>query len=632
MKGIAVVLTFLAFISTSISTTHSAKNSWQKVRSNHFTLIGDAGEKELRKVGLRLEQFHAAVSRLFDRNRRDESRPITVIVFSGDGSYKPFKPLYQGKPANVSGYFQASDDAIYITLTADWHRSHPDSVIFHEYVHVLTSNGARLLPTWLNEGIAEYYSTFEIRGDRKIRIGKPIANHIRLLRERPLMPLRALVSVDEASPLYNESDKKNLFYAESWALVHYLMLGKEGRRRQQLREFINALIENKPVEESFRQSFQAGYETIEQELRAYLQRNLYPDQQVIFDQEIVFDSSMSASPLGEAEVQAHLGDLLWRIQRADEAEPFLNRALALDPKLALAHQSQGMLRVRQGRFTEARRHFRQAAESNPRDYRAHYYHAFSLQQEQVDEMGYVSHYSDETVKAMRASLEKARELAPEFAETYRQLAFINLVLGENLDEAVGLLKRAIALAPERPVRPVLEDLHYTLARVYLRQQNYAAARQTAEQIVRGGSKSVVRERAHYLLNVIAQVEEQLARAKVESAVRSGQTEAASSPANAPPPPPGKRFEGEQLRGLLTRIECTDTSVTLTVKSDARIFRFHKPKFGDLVFVRYTIEIPITITCGPITPARPVIVTYRKTSDASSKFDGEPVGVEFIKDM
>ncbi|MGH9839302.1 MAG: tetratricopeptide repeat protein, partial [Blastocatellia bacterium] len=550
-------------------------------------------------------------------------RPITVVVFREDNSYKPFKPLYQGKPADVSGYFQASDDAVHITLAADWQQSFADSVMFHEYVHVLTSNGARSLPTWLNEGIAEYYSAFEISGDRKIRVGKPIAGHIRLLRERPLMPLATLLAVNEASPLYNESDKKNLFYAESWALVHYLMLGKEGGQ-EQFRQFINALREDKPADESFRQAFQAPYETIEQELRNYLQRNLYRDQQVIFDREIVFDSSMSASLLSKAEVQAHLGDLLWHIQRAGEAETFLNRALALDPKLALAHRSLGMLRFGQRSFTEASRHFRQAAESNPRDYLAHYYHALSLQQEQADEMGYVSGYPDETVKAMRASLEKARELAPEFAETYKQLAFIYLVLGENLDEAVGLLKQALALAPDR------EEFRYTLARVYLRRQNYAAARQTAEQIAGSGSKSVVCERARNLLDVIAQVEEGIARAKAESAARGGQTDAASNSANAPPPLPGKRFEGEQLRGLLTRIDCTDASVTLTVKSDARIFRFHKPKFGDLVFVRYTIEIPITITCGAIAPARPVIVTYRKTSGDLTKSDGEPVGVEFVK--
>jgi hypothetical protein len=224
---------------------------------------------------------------------------------------------------------------------------------------------------------------------------------------------------------------------------------------------------------------------------------------------------------------------------------------------------------------------------------------------------------------MRASLEKARLLAPGFPETYKQLAFINLVRGENLEEAAELLKQALRLAPDR------EDLLYTLARIYLRQQNYAEARQTAKRIVEGSAQSDLRERARHLLDTIAQIEEQAARAAAESAARGGKDGEASSAANAPPLP-GKRFEGDQARGLLTRIDCTDTSVTLTVKSGARVWRFHKPKFGDLVFVRYTIEIPTAITCGPITPARPVIVTYRKTTDAIAKSDGEPVGVEFVK--
>jgi hypothetical protein len=36
-----------------------------------------------------------------------------------------------------------------------------------------------------------------------------------------------------------------------------------------------------------------------------------------------------------------------------------------------------------------------------------------------------------------------------------------------------------------------------------------------------------------------------------------------------------------------------------------------------------------ITCGPINPAKQVVVTYRSSTDAKSAFIGEPIAVEFV---
>jgi tetratricopeptide (TPR) repeat protein len=624
MRLLAVTLSFLIYLSVAhiaSSRLVEAKDTWLRIESKNFILIGNASEKDLRKVGLRLEQFREAISRFFIQPKQHPSIPITVIVFKDDLAYQPFKPLYQSKPLNVSGYFQSTDGISYITLTADWRSLNPYSVIFHEYVHYLTSNGSRRLPAWISEGIAEYYSTFEIaKGEKKIVIGKAIANHIRLLRERRLIPLPDLLAADQASLLYNDSATKNIFYAQSWALVHYLLLGNGERRQTQFFQFIDLLRRGRPAGESFKEAFQTDETAIDQELAGYIQRGFFPSEERKFEQKIEFDPTMESTIVTEAEVESCLGDLLWRIHRPEEAEIFLGRALSLDPNLATAHTSLGLLRIRQNRYSEARKHFEKAVAIDWQNYLTHYYHAYSLHWEQVDETRYVSHFTEESVKKMRASLNKARELAPDFPDTYKQLAFINLILNENLDEAVDHLKLALSLAPHR------EDFAYTLAQVYLRQKNFAAARRTIEPVAAGVVKTEVRDRAKSLLEAIANAEEQAARLAQANQSQSSAKNASTSS----PPLPGKRFEGEQARGMLTNIDCTDTSITLTVKSGARVFKFHKPKFGDLIFVRYTIEIPTTITCSAINPARPVIVTYRKPANAGSKFDGEPVGVEFIK--
>jgi len=605
----------------------AAKDVWISVRSKHFTLIGNAGEDDVRKAAAKLEQFRAAVSGLFDHPRRSFTPPITVVVFKDDLSYTPFKPLYQGKPTEVSGYFQSSNDAIYITLAANRHGVDPYSIIFHEYTHFLTGEGAAPLPAWLAEGLAEYYSTFEAASSgRKIVVGGAIPARVRLLREENFLPLATLFSVNHDSPFYIEADKKNVFYAESWALVHYLMAGSNGKYQPQFRQFLTllagGLAEGQSGEEVFKRTFQTDLKEFESALRQYLRRSHFVPQQIALDQKIEFDPAMQAAPLSDAETSACLGDLLWHVHRDEEGEAALQHALMFDPQLVSAHTSLGLLRVRQKRYAEARDHLQHAVNANSANALAHYYYAFAWQQEYV-EAGYVSHFTPEAVQGMRASLNRVRELAPEFADTYKALAFINLVLREDLEEAEFLLKHALKLEPKR------EDFAYTLAQVYTRRQNYAAARLTAEKIVREGEKPDIRDRARFLLEAIARREEDLARAKVEEEARL--REQASQPKNTDDPTklPGKRFQGEQVRGLLTRIECADEFIVLTVVSGVRAFKF-RAELSKLTFVRHTMEIPNQITCGAMVPARQVIVTYHSATNAKLKIDGEPVGVEFLK--
>ena len=58
-----------------------------------------------------------------------------------------------------------------------------------------------------------------------------------LLKNTTLMPLRELKAVDHTSGVYNEGDRRGVFYAESWALMHYLMLGNPIRTTQ-LRDYL----------------------------------------------------------------------------------------------------------------------------------------------------------------------------------------------------------------------------------------------------------------------------------------------------------------------------------------------------------------------------------------------------------
>jgi tetratricopeptide (TPR) repeat protein len=399
------ILFFLALV--SLPAPLAAKETWTSVRSKNFLLVGNASEKDIRKVGVRLEQFREVFSRLFTTLNVNSPIPTTVVVFKNDESYRPFKPN-----ANTAGYFQPGPDVNYITLKLDNDlHSQQDAftIIFHEYTHLLVKNTSGNVPTWFNEGLAEYYSTFSISDDQKVVMGRPIANHVYLLRENKMLPLRTLFQVDQKSPYYNERDKQSIFYAESWALIHYLILGKDGQRMSQLGKFVELISANVPMEKAFQQAFAMSFENMEQELRAYIQRDRYPILTGNFTSKVVYDSAMQSGPVTEAESQAYLGDLLLHSNRVD-CEPYLQKALALDPDLAMAHASLGLLRVRQGKSDEARKNLERAIATNSQNYLIHYYYAYALSREGNLDMGTVMGFAPESAVRMRAELKRAIEL------------------------------------------------------------------------------------------------------------------------------------------------------------------------------------------------------------------------------
>ena len=182
-----------------------AKETWTSVRSQNFMVVGNAGEREMRKLATRLEQFRQAISLLFPRTRIESPAPTTVVLFKNHAAFRFFKPRYKGKiQENVGGYFLSTPDINYIALTAETRGSNPFEVIFHEYVHFILRNNLPNAPVWLNEGLAEFYSTFEIHeDDQKALIGVPIARHVMALRNVRLLPLRTLLAVNRKSPEYN---------------------------------------------------------------------------------------------------------------------------------------------------------------------------------------------------------------------------------------------------------------------------------------------------------------------------------------------------------------------------------------------------------------------------------------------
>jgi hypothetical protein len=359
-----------------------AKDNWINLHSKNFNVVSNASESDTRKLALKLEQFRYVVCGLMGL-QSTASIPITVVVFKNDDSFKAFKPVYNGKPANVAGYFQRGEDENIIAINISANQS-PFETIYHEYTHLLTSERGLELPLWVTEGIAEFYSTFQV-DKQAVTLGIPVVNHIMYLRQSSMIPLKDLIRVDHHSPAYNERDKQGIFYAESWAFMYYMIWADKRERQPQFMQFIKLVTSGIPAEQAFQGAFQKDFKKVEEELYNFIKRQNYTTMSYDLTS-TEDDKNTTVAALSEAETQYYLGDLLLHTNRLEEAQKRFEQALALDNNLPRAYEGLGMVARRQQKNDEAKKQLSLAATHGSTNYLAHYYYAEALFQEDANNM------------------------------------------------------------------------------------------------------------------------------------------------------------------------------------------------------------------------------------------------------
>jgi tetratricopeptide (TPR) repeat protein len=472
---------------------------WRSIRTNNLFLVGNAEEQALRQTALWLEFFHSSFARLISRSVMDSAVPTTVIVFKDDASFTNFKPLYQGQPANVAGYFQPGYVVNYIAVSLEPGGRNPLATAFHEYVHLHVQNNFRGIPLWLNEGLAEFYGSIVSESGAAV-LGAPQLGYIRLLRSQGVLPFATLFSVNQSSPHYNEQDKSGVFYAQSWAMVHYLMMGDGGRRGQQFKRFLTLSSEGETFEKALQNAFGMSLLTFERGFIEYLRNGDLPSERLnvgmVGPQRPI---AMQRSSISEGEANFYLGDLLAHIQRDDTAEKHFRQAISLDSSFLPTYGSLGLLCVRKNRLAEAKKYLERAVVV-PQSYLVHYYYAYVLSRDDMTAKRDVRGVPESTTQTMRDHLNRVIKLAPEFADAYYLLAWVNLAAQsdkeQKLDEAADLVKRAQRLAPSRLRYGLL------LAEIYSRQGEKEFARQVLEPLARQSTNPSVRADALDLLDAL----------------------------------------------------------------------------------------------------------------------------------
>jgi tetratricopeptide (TPR) repeat protein len=410
---------------------------WFEVTSPHFVVLTDASEKQGRQVATQLERMRAVFHLLVPTASDSAGSPIIVLALKNKAGFDALEEqsyLVKGQLQRV-GVFLRAPDKNYILLRLDGGGEHPYATIYHEYTHYMLRNASQWIPLWLNEGLAQFYQNSDIH-EKDVLVGEPDANNILYLRQRQLLPLKTLLAVDASSPYYHEEQKGSVFYAESWALTHYLEITDQETHQHRVQDYAELLVKKVDPQVAAQQAF-GDLAKLQNSLNWYVNQGQY--QMFRVKTEITIDESgFQSRAIPRADADATRADVMVHMQRTKDAETLLGSVLQEDPTNALANESMGYLKFREGNIDAARKWYGEAVKLDSKSYLAQYYYAVMSLQSPDD-------VQEEAIeKSLRASI----QLNPNFAPAYDALASLVCRNPARGSEAHMLNLRAIGLEPD----------------------------------------------------------------------------------------------------------------------------------------------------------------------------------------
>jgi tetratricopeptide (TPR) repeat protein len=420
---------------------HAGPDQWIEVRSPHFTVVTDAGEKQGRHIAEQFERMRWLFQTLYPTANVDPAEATIVIAAKNEKVFETMEPaVYLAKgQMKLGGYYSHSQEKNYILLQLDTQYEHPFATVYHEYTHLQFAFASAWMPVWLNEGLAEFMQNTEIR-DKDVLLGEPSADDILYLRQNRLIPLSVLFKIDAQSPYYHEEQKGSVFYAEAWALTHYLMVLDHNKHTNQIGSYMSRVSGGEDSLAAAEKAF-GDLTQLQKAMERYIYQASYTEFVLSSAAAPIDESTYKVAPLTQVEIDTRRADVLTYVNRESEARALLEPILKEDPNNVLAHETMGTLEFRAGHLEEARKWYGEAVKLDSTDYLAYYYFA-SLS------MNAPAGPDD---KEIEDSLRKAIQLNPRFAPSYDRLAVFYTMRHENLDEAHLLSVQAVQLDPGQVV-------------------------------------------------------------------------------------------------------------------------------------------------------------------------------------
>ena len=638
---------------------------WIELHTAHFSVITDAGEKRGREVALRMEQMRAAFGQLLLRDKLRMPVPVTVIALKSDKQYGAVAP---SKQSLAGGFYVPGYDRVYIVLNL--FEDQPWRSVAHSLAHYFMNYNYPPAQGWFDEGVAEYFGSVQI--DKQVNIGgdpelapewhedifeesmtrdnKVPQSLTQLLSSPVWIGMVDLFTMKHDGSGVREGSHNTLYYAQSWAMAHYLINKKKMPEAGTYFDLV--LNQNVPVEKAIVQAFDMTPQQLEDAVRAYfnslgnlgiaLDQAKRPEPQPLdvpqpdhFPLPLTADElAISVTPLLEEDAKAAIGDATARVpEHRGQALQDLTQLTKGPKDSEPARRALARDYIQQHQFEQASDELATAAELNARDPWIWYYRSV-LKYRQAQATRKEMQGLANLMQDVRAVI----DWYPDLADAYNMLGMAR-VEGGGINSALEAQKQAIALAPRNV------EYQFNLGQIYVAGKKWDQAREVFTRLKAGPDRQAAAAAKQQLEDLATlqkyglRPENSAAKAtpagaasapsatdKNTGAVKSAAANAPTSgsededsdePPKPPAPKPGATGPVLNLKGKIVQSDCSKPpEAVISVVSGMTTYAMHVSDSKALLVIgedRFSCDWK----------NRAVSVNYR----ATGKREGEVVSVE-----
>lgn len=584
MRGIVFVLLLAV----------SGKGEWIKLATPNFELYTQEGERDGKSAIIFYEQIRDFF--LNSSGMRVQSKtPARIIAFRNEKEYIPYR-VFQ----HAAAFYLGAHDRDYIVMRDLDTQIRPTAL--HEYTHLLIKHSGATIPGWINEGLAEVYSTTRELGG-KVMVGEPLQGRLLDLRTNTRwINLPSLTAVDHVSSHYSDARRVGLFYSQSWALTHMLFLANDYRAK--FGEFLNRIAAGGSTEESLRLVYGKTFTQIQRELGSYVRSDTFLAGLFNTKFKKITEVSIVTKP-SDLEIGLVLANLLAVTRKGEEARKRYQELSAAHAGNAGIAEAMAYLEWSLQGSEKALPHFAKAASLGSQNPKLYFDYAMLLRMAQGKEMDY------ETL------LKTALKLDPEYKQALMALAF-HSYSHRRFGDAWGWFVKLKALKTDEAFSVLIAMAHCLHT---LKDQEQALKMiERARPYAKTETQSV---RLESMLRFLQYKPEEVAQRKIPDPTEGPISNFAAPGTFDPPQRPGFGLWGEveleKTVGNFEHVECIGEKARVRIRSVSRVLELAILDPG-LVFLKGTPGETIELNCGEQKP-KEVLVIWEAKEQPELKANG-----------
>jgi len=348
----AVALALLLIAGTNVASGFSRttrRTQWFLAENNTAVAIGD----DATAVARLLASLTMARAVMQTMAGVESLPPVRAFAVKNEAALRELVPQYwERRAARPYGASYTGPHNAFIAVRTDLRVAQQFPLLLHEYVHLLTAANVPDAPAWLDEGLSEFWGAVVLDGSRAV-VGRPPAQYLKLLRTRTWLPLGE-VTEQQRGRLTLDSGRASMFYAQSWAMVHYLLIGQ-----------------NAAAPPTFAPSDRQLTPQLAAAVRAYVTAGRFPNVVSGFSRTVPAGVNVESAfgrtqpqPISEARALAERANMVVFGERPDATLPLARKALSLDSRDPLALEVMGTYYFLRNQPEQARVWLQQALDAD----------------------------------------------------------------------------------------------------------------------------------------------------------------------------------------------------------------------------------------------------------------------------